>query len=136
MLLLTAATSALFAPPLIDSWTSGSGIVHLLASVVGWGLALAVLVLLVGLLVHYAPDVSRPLNWVSFGALLVVVAWSLMTVGFSVYATQVADYGSIFGSLATVIVLMTYLYASAIVFLTGIQLDALVSGGFADATHR
>jgi membrane protein len=135
VLLLIAATAVLFAPPLIDSWTGGSGIVHLLASVVGWGIALALLVLLVGLLVHYAPDLSRPLNWVSFGALLVVFAWSLMSVGFAVYATQVADYGSIFGSLATVIVLMTYLYASAIVFLTGIQLDALVSGGFAEETR-
>jgi membrane protein len=134
-LLLIAATSALFAPPLIDSLTSGSGIVHLLASVIGWGIALALLVLLVGLLVHYAPNMSRPLNWVSFGALLVVGAWSVMTAGFSVYATQIADYGSIFGSLATVIVLMTYIYASAIVFLTGIQLDALVSGGFAEETH-
>jgi membrane protein len=132
VLLLLAATSALFAPPLLDSWTGGSGVVHVLASVVGWGIALALLVLLVGLLVHYAPNLDRGLNWVSFGALLVVFAWSLMTVGFAVYATRIADYNSIFGSLATVIVLMTYLYTSAIVFLSGIQLDALISGGFAD----
>jgi membrane protein len=136
VLLLLAATSALFAPSLLESWTGGGEFVRVLASMVGWGLALALLVLLVGLLVQYAPNVSRPLNWVSFGALLVVVAWSLMTVGFAVYVTRVAQYGSIFGSLATVIVLMTYVYASAIVFLTGIQLDALISGGFGDDERR
>jgi membrane protein len=131
VLLLLAATSALFAPALLG----GLGALHVLATIAGWAVALALLVLLVGLLVHYAPDIKRPLNWVSFGALLVVCAWSVMTVGFSIYATQIADYGSIFGSLATVIVLMTYLYASAIVFLTGIQLDALVSGGFTEETR-
>jgi membrane protein len=130
VLLLLAATAALFAPALL----SGLGAVHVLATIAGWAVALGLLVLLVGLLVHYAPDAVRPLNWVSFGALLVVCAWSVMTIGFTVYVTQVADYGSIFGSLATVIVLMTYLYASAIVFLTGIQLDALVSEGFVEET--
>jgi len=131
-LLLVAAAAALFAPALLG----GTGVVHLLAVVAGWLVALALLVLLVGLLVHYAPNASRSLNWVSFGALLVVFAWSLMTIGFSIYATQIADYGSIFGSLAAVIVLMTYLYASAIVFLTGVQLDALVSDGFARERAR
>ena len=37
----------------------------------------------------------------------------------------------IFGSLATVIVVMTYLYASVIVFPTGVQLDTLVRTGIA-----
>lgn len=48
-----------------------------------------------------------------------------MSLVFSWYLSSVADYGSIFGSLATLIVLMEYLYLSSIVFLSGIQLDAL-----------
>ena len=39
--------------------------------------------------------------------------------------SSLADHGSIYGSLATVIVTMEYLYLSAVVFLTGIQIDAL-----------
>jgi membrane protein len=91
-----------------------------------WLLAIALLALAVGLLIHYAPGVRRPLPWVSFGTLLVTAGWIGTSVGFAVYLTQIASYGSIFGHLATAIVLMAYLYATAVVFLAGAQLDAVV----------
>jgi len=59
------------------------------------------------------------------GVLPSVGGWVVMSLIFSWYVTSVADYGSIFGSLATVIVAMEYLYLSSIVFLTGIQVDSL-----------
>ena len=49
-----------------------------------------------------------------------------MSLGFGVYLREIADYNSIFGGLATVVVLIAYLYASAVVFLGGVQVDALV----------
>ena len=52
-----------------------------------------------------------------------------MSIGFGVYLRDVADYNSIFGGLATVVVLIAYLYASAVVFLGGVQVDALVRDG-------
>jgi membrane protein len=82
--------------------------------------------LAVGLLAHFAPGVRRPLPWVTFGTILVIVGWVGMSIGFGIYLTQIADYQSIFGHLATVIVVMAYLYASAVVFLGGLQLDAIV----------
>jgi membrane protein len=91
-----------------------------------WLVALALLALAVGLLVHYAPGVRRPLPWVSFGTLLVIVGWVGMSVGFWIYLTRIADYDSIFGHLANLIVLMAYLYAAAVVFLAGAQIDAVV----------
>ena len=45
---------------------------------------------------------------------------------FGLYVTQVADYDSIFGSLATVFVLLSYLYVSAVSFLIGAEVDAIV----------
>lgn len=91
-----------------------------------WLLAIALLALAVGLLVHYAPGVRRPLPWVSFGTLLVIAGWVAMSLGFWVYLTQIADYDTIFSHLATLIVLMAYLYAAAVVFLAGAQIDAVV----------
>jgi hypothetical protein len=40
--------------------------------------------------------------------------------------TTLADYGSIFGALATVVILLSYLYFASAAFLTGTQLHALV----------
>ena len=129
--LIAAAVVVRFGPLLVDT-VGGSGLlVDLVSFGARWAIALALLIVVVGVLVRFAPNCSRPLHWVSFGALVVVVGWALMSAGFYTYATQVADYESIFGSLATVIVTMTYLYASVIVFLTGVQLDALVQDGIA-----
>lgn len=90
-----------------------------------WGVVFAMLLLAVALLAHFAPAKRRPARWVTFGALLSVTGWVVMSLIFSWYVTSIADYGSIFGSLATVIVAMEYLYLSAIVLLTGIQIDSL-----------
>jgi uncharacterized BrkB/YihY/UPF0761 family membrane protein len=39
---------------------------------------------------------------------------------------QVADYGSIFGALAAVWIVLTYLYLAAIAFLTGAEVDTVL----------
>jgi membrane protein len=94
--------------------------------VVRWGLALALLSTAVWLLLRFAPAHPGPHRWVSFGSGLCVLAWVLTSVVFGIYITDIANYGSIFGSLATVFILMTYLYVSACAFLIGAQLDAIV----------
>lgn len=94
--------------------------------VLRWLIAGALLILAVGLLVHFGPDCPQPLGWVSVGALLVVGTWVVMSVLFLLYLTSVASYGSVFGNLATLVVLMGYLYLSSIAFVSGIQMDALL----------
>jgi membrane protein len=91
-----------------------------------WLLAIALLLLLVGLLVRFAPAKRRPLRWVSFGALVSVFLWIAMSLAFGFYLTHIARYGSLFGNLATVFVVLQYLYFSSIAFLTGAEIDALV----------
>ena len=59
---------------------------------------------------------------------MIMVGWIAMSAGFGVLScAEIADYNSIFGSLATVVVLIAYLYAAAVVFLGGVQLDALIA---------
>ena len=94
--------------------------------IVRWGVALALLGTAVWLLLRFAPAHPGPHRWVSFGSGLCVIAWVLTSVVFGIYITDIANYGSIFGSLATVFILMTYLYVSACAFLIGAQLDAIV----------
>jgi membrane protein len=109
-----------------------------------WALAVGFLSLAVGLLVHVAPATPQPLPWVSLGTTIVTMSWVIVSVGFYVYLTALASYGSAFGSLASVIVVMAYLYVSTITFLFGAQLDAIVraqatgtlSGAEADPSQR
>jgi membrane protein len=89
-------------------------------------LAAVLLGVAVGLLVRYGTTTPQPMPWVSFGSALVISAWILMSLGFGVYLTEVASYDSIFANLASVFVLITYLYLSTMIFYAGVQLDAIV----------
>ena len=91
-----------------------------------WAAAGLLLLLAVALLLHYAPERRSSLQWVTFGAVLIMAGWLVMSLGFGIYLREIADYNSIFGGLATVVVLIAFLYAAAVVFLGGVQVDALV----------
>jgi membrane protein len=91
-----------------------------------WGSALALLTTAVWVLLRFAPAHPGPHGWISFGSALCVLAWVGTSAVFGFYVTDVADYGSIFGSLATAFLLMTYLYVSACAFLIGAEVDAIV----------
>jgi membrane protein len=98
----------------------------LLAEAIGWVAALILLLGVVGVIVRFAPAVERPVRWVSFGAVIVVIGWVVSSLAYGWYASSIADYGSAFGSLAAVMVTLGYIYLSSIVFLSGLQLDSLI----------
>jgi membrane protein len=101
-------------------------LVEAVVFLVRWGAALAALSTAVWLLLRFAPAQPGPTRWISFGSGLCVIAWVGTSLVFGLYVTQIADYNSIFGSLATVFVLLTYLYVSAVSFLIGAEVDAIV----------
>jgi len=101
-------------------------VTHFLPGLLGWPLAVVLMTVTVALIVHYAPSERRPWQFVSLGTGIVVVAWIGTSVAFGFYVTELADYGSIFGNLATVIIVFEYLYLAAVAFLTGALLDTIV----------
>jgi membrane protein len=98
-------------------------------TVLRWPVAAALLLAALVAVVRWAPGADRQWHWVSFGTGLVVVGWLGMSAGFSFYLREIADYGSIFGNLATLIVTLEFLYLSAIVFLGGLAVDGLAETG-------
>jgi membrane protein len=102
------------------------GVLAVLFFVARWLLAAALLGAGVALMVHYGTATRQTLPWVSFGTALVMAAWVAMSILFGLYVTYVASYASVFGHLATFFVLLLYVYASSIVFLGGVQVDACV----------
>jgi membrane protein len=93
---------------------------------VRWAVAAVLLGLATGLTVRLAPDADQPAEWVSIGTAIVVGAWVVASILFGLYIRFVASYGSIFGNLATLVVLFLYIYISSIVFFAGAQVDAII----------
>lgn len=67
---------------------------------------------------------NRPVGWgeVLPGALVAAVLWTILRVGFTWYATSVANYESAFGPLSTGITLLVFLYFASVIVLLGAEI--------------
>jgi membrane protein len=90
--------------------------------------------LIFGLLLAYAgilslgPNVRRRWRLVSFGSLVAVVVWLLASSVFAVYVSQFGSYNKTWGVLAAVVVLLTWLWLSAVALLLGAEIEAEAEG--------
>jgi membrane protein len=100
------------------------GVAALLSVLGRWLVAAALLGAGAALVVHHGSATRQTLPWVTVGTFLVMAAWVGMSILFGIYVTYIANYGSVFGNLATFFVLLLYVYASSIAFLAGVQADA------------
>ena len=64
--------------------------------------------------------------WITPGSLFAAVAWLLLTLMFSFYVTSVTDYNVTYGSLGTIIVLLSWIYLSAYALIFGAELNSEV----------
>lgn len=97
----------------------------------GWNLLrfglLGVLVFgAVGLLYAMAQDAPQRGGRILPGAVTALAVWLAMSAGFSFYVEHFANYSLIYGALGTVIILMVWLYMTAVVLIMGAEVnDAL-----------
>ena len=81
--------------------------------------------LVIATLYHWTPNVRRPrFRWISVGAGFAIVVWVLASLGFGVYVANFASYNETYGSLSAVVVLMLWLWFTAVIVLVGAELNA------------
>lgn len=88
------------------------------------GLLVPILLVLVALLVIYRAVPNRRVTFrqVWPGALIATLLFTLLRIGFTWYATDVARYESFFGPISTVITLLVFLYFASMVVLLGAEI--------------
>jgi membrane protein len=62
-------------------------------------------------------------QWFTTGSLVATALWLIGNVGFSAYVQSFGTYGEVFGALGGVIVLLTWMWLSAVILLLGALLD-------------
>jgi membrane protein len=102
------------------------GGLHVLLGILRWLFAPLVLGLAVGLLVRFAPAQKPEARWASAGSLLVIVTWIVATLLFKLWVTYVADFKSAIGTLTGLLLVTTYFFVSAAIFIVGAELDELL----------
>jgi membrane protein len=93
----------------------------------------AIVYVVVALLVIVAPAKRQPWRWASAGSIGIVAAWLAVSLAYGYWVSQVENLRTPEGALALVLSTVGYLYASAIAFLVGAQLDHMLRQGGLDA---
>jgi membrane protein len=90
-----------------------------------WPLLVGGLLVTFAGLMYYGPNVKHP-RWrfLSFGSALAIVIWLIGSGGFAFYAAKFSSYNKTWGSLAAVVVMLIWLWLSAVALLLGAEVNA------------
>ena len=89
-------------------------------------LVLALLMVAVSLIYWSAPNARLPFHWLSWGGIFFVVTWLIATLAFGTYVANFGAYNATYGSLGSVMVLMTWLFLTSLLLLVGAALNVVL----------
>jgi membrane protein len=112
-------------PPLLsDAGLPNGGRVAL--SILRWPVLAIVMAVGIGLLYRLAiPEKAGGyLGLITLGTVVALVGWLVVSVGFSFYSANFARYSKTYGTLASIVVVLLWLWLSALLVLFGAEVDA------------
>ena len=89
-----------------------------------WPVVLALVATGIGLIYYFAPDVEQDFVWITPGSLLATVLWLVGSLAFRVYVVNFGSYNETYGAIGGVMVLMIWLYVSALAIIIGAEMNA------------
>jgi membrane protein len=95
-------------------------------SILQWPVVALVVLFAFALIYYFAPAAKQRFRWISPGSILAFVFWLIFSLLFSLYASIAGSYNETYGSLAGVIVLMLYVYYSALIMLVGAEINQVI----------
>lgn len=124
-----ATVFTVFGQPLGESFSDslpfGGGVFVAVWTLVRWLLAIGAIAVLFAAFYYLGPSRDSPRwSWLSPGGVVAALIWLLSSLGFSLYVSSVGSYTKNYGSFAGVVVLLLWLYLSAIAVMLGAELNA------------
>jgi membrane protein len=113
-------------PPLLSKAGMGDA-GEIVFGALRWPVLGAVMVAGIGLLYRVALKDS-PGGWLGFvtpGAVVATLGWLIVSAGFAIYASNFASYSKTYGALASIVVVLLWLWLSSLLVLVGAEVDGL-----------
>jgi membrane protein len=111
------------APPLVSDAFGSAG--RIVFEVLRWLFLAAVMVVGIGLLYRFAVEKGARgwLGFVTTGAVVATIGWVVASGLFAAYTANFASYGKTYGALASIVILLLWLWLSSLVLLIGAEVD-------------
>ncbi len=91
-----------------------------------WLVVFILFYMVITIIYRYGPSTYRPLKIINPGAIVATVFSFLATMGFFYFLNNFGKYNEIYGSIATLIVILLWLQINAFIILAGFELNASI----------
>ncbi len=127
LFMIVAPVLLIFGPQLGSWLANGVGLGEAFAlmwNLIRWPVSIVLLMFGLALLYYFAPNAKPSWRWITPGSVVAVIGWVITSLGFSYYVTNFSSYNATYGSIGTVIVLLTWLYLIGVFILMGGEVNA------------
>jgi membrane protein len=128
LMLALVAISLVMTGPVVEAVGDAIGVgstATTIWDIAKWPVLVAVLVLMIGVLYHAAPNVKMPgFKWVTVGGMVALVVWIVASALFAFYVANFGSYDKTYGTLGGLISLLVWFWISNLALLFGLELNA------------
>lgn len=111
--------------PIVLKFLSLSNLTATLLDILRWPLLAVLVILGFAVIYRWAPSRSHPRwRWITWGSAIATGFWLLGSFVFSIYVSKFGSYDATYGSLGAVVILLLWFWVSALILLTGAEIDA------------
>ena len=139
-LVVGTSTIAVVAGDYILGWVAGllglAERTRLVLTVAQYAIAFVMLVGMAWVTFRVLPNTRQNWRHVLVGAVFTTVAWAIATLGFKLYVANFGNYSATYGTIGGIIVLLTWMYLTMVVLLTGGELASELHKGTASVATR
>jgi membrane protein len=93
---------------------------------VRWVFIVALIFYSISFIYRYAPAVQKKWELVSPGSILATSLSILATIGFSIFVNNFGQYNALYGSIGTIIVIMSLIFINSLILLIGYELNVSI----------
>lgn len=104
-----------------------SNAVKLLWDIMRYVILVLVMVFIFAVIYHYTPSRRLTIREIIPGALFSTGGWIIISIGFSFYVDNFANYSRLYGGIAAIFILMVWIYLSSMILLIGGEINATLA---------
>ena len=101
-------------------------VLNIVWNILRYGVIILILILIFASIYRYTPAEKVKWKYVLPGAVFTTIGWLIISVVFSFYINNYSNYSRFYGSLADVFILMIWLFLTSIIFMLGVEINAVL----------
>ncbi|OYT10396.1 MAG: hypothetical protein B6I18_09325 [Bacteroidetes bacterium 4572_112] len=111
---------------LVDNGYLVQGLSFYLLIVADWIIRIIMLFFMVSFIYWYAPNYHKRFRLISLGSTFTTIVFLIVTFLFNLYISNFSKYNLLYGSIATLIIIMVWMYVNSFILLIGFEINTSI----------